>query len=166
VDCASTLLHLHFGRENTVRWNVFAFGDDAVLQLSRGNEHMNVYPGENFSSSLTCYQNVFVTDGKPFYITHRQPNLERPTFIADGNVYFDVAAEASDVRPFAAGSGDKTQCSREEWLRRGQDGAARFDDPGFADVRKRDFTLTDEALLRRLHFPPLDLTQVGIQPKP
>ncbi len=166
VDCASTVFHQHFGRENVVRWNVFAFGGDAVLQLSRGNEHMNLYPGENFSSSLTCYQNVFVTNGKPFYISNALNNLERPTFIADGNVYFDIAAEAPAMRAFAVGHRDKAPCGREAWQQRGQDGAARFDDPGFADVRQRDFTVAAEALLKRLPFQPLDLAQVGIQPKP
>ena len=165
VDCASTLFHQHYGRENTVRWNVFAFGNDAVLQLSRGNEHMNLYPGENFSAALTCYQNVFVTDGKPFYASNQQKNLGRPTFIADGNVYFDIAAEAPAMRAFANALGEKAQCSREEWQQRGQDASAHFGDPGFADVRRRDFTLAADALLKRLNFPPLDLAHVGIQPE-
>ena len=158
TDCSSEAFHQHFGRENTLRWNIFAFGGDAVLMMSRGNEHFGFYPGENFSNALACYNNVFVSAGKPFIRSRVEENLTLPTFISENSVFFNAEGEEP---PIASDASEGWKCGLAEWQARGFDRTAFCSNPGFYDVSKRDFRFAPDSLLAKLHFPPLDLSKVG-----
>ena len=165
-DCASNAFHQHFGRENILRWNIFALGGDEALRLSRGNEHWKRFPGENFTCALASYQNVLLTDGKPFIGSATLENLRRPTFIADGNFYWALdGKEVPLARSSAAvgpGEKGKKESSRQEWLESGQDASASFQDPLFANPRMGDFSFPTESPLAKARFPQLDMQKVGI----
>ncbi len=163
-DCSSEAYHQHFGRENTLRYNVFAFGGDAVLALSRGQEHDNLFPGENFSNALASYNNVFISNGTPFLRAGSLRHLTLPTFLAENSLFLN-ASDNPTLPPIAAAGNDTLNL--DQWQERGFDRAALIDDdPGFASLANRDFTLRDDALLNRLHFQLPTLSQVGVQPEP
>ncbi len=159
TDCSSEAYHQHYGRENTLRWNIFAFGNDGVLRLSRGNEHMNFYPGENFSNALASYNNVFVSAGKPFICSGTEQNLTIPTFISENGVFFNAEG---DKPPLAAAG--EWSCTLKEWQARGFDRTAYLADPGFTDLKNRDFSFGPDSLLAKLKFPQLDRAKVGVRP--
>ena len=162
-DCSSEAYHQHFGRENTLRYNVFAFGGDAVLALSRGQEHDNLFPGENFSNALASYNNVFISNGTPFLRAGSLRHLTLPTFLAENSLFLN-ASDNPTLPPIAAAGNDTLNL--DQWQERGFDRAALIDDdPGFASLANRDFTLRDDALLNRLHFQLPTLSQVGVQPE-
>ena len=158
TDCSSEAYHQHFGRENTLRYNIFAFGNDAVLAIARGQEFAGVFPGLNFSNALSSYNNVFVTNGKPFIRSGNEKHLQRPTFLAENSIFINAEGEF----PSIAVSGD-WKCDLDEWQKRGFDRGAIIGDPGFRDLSKRDFSFGKDSLLSRLGFPMLDMKEVGIQ---
>ena len=158
TDCSSEAYHQHFGRENTLRYNIFAFGNDAVLAIARGQEFAGVFPGLNFSNALSSYNNVFVTNGKPFIRSGNEKHLQRPTFLAENSIFFNTEGEF----PSIAVSGD-WRCDLDEWQKRGFDRGAIIADPGFNDLTIRDFSFGKDSLLGRLGFPMLDMKEVGIQ---
>ena len=158
TDCSSEAYHQHFGRENTLRYNIFAFGNDAVLAIARGQEFAGVFPGLNFSNALSSYNNVFVTNGRPFIRSGNEKHLQRPTFLAENSIFFNTEGEF----PSIAVSGD-WKCDFDEWQKRGFDRGALIADPGFKDLSKRDFSFGKNSLLGKLHFPMLDMKEVGIQ---
>ncbi|MBP5640024.1 MAG: right-handed parallel beta-helix repeat-containing protein [Victivallales bacterium] len=164
-DCSSDVYHQHYGRENTLRYNIFAFGEDAVLCMSRGDEQMNVYPGRNFSNALASYNNVLVSAGKPFIRSQHQENLVLPIFLSENTIFYNVDG---DFPPIASTTGDpdKPQFNLTEWQGRGFDrGAICNVDPGFKDLANRDFSFGPDSLLAKLHFPMLDMSKVGIEPE-
>ncbi len=163
-DCSSEVYHQHYGRENTLRYNIFAFGDDAVVRMSRGDEQMNVYPGRNFSNALSSYNNVLISAGKPFYSTQRQQSFIVPMFISENTLFYNAEGE---FPPIACESAQEQKTfDMAEWQGRGFDrGAICNVDPGFTDLAKRDFTFGPDSLLAKLHFPMLDMSKVGIEPE-
>ena len=158
TDCSSEAYHQHFGRENTLRYNIFAFGNDAVLAIARGQEFAGVFPGLNFSNALSSYNNVFVTNGRPFIRSGNEKHLQRPTFLAENSIFFNTEGKF----PSIAVSGE-WKCDLDEWQKRGFDRGAIIADPGFNDLSKRDFSFGTDSLLGRLGFPMLDMKEVGIQ---
>ena len=158
TDCSSEAYHQHFGRENTLRYNIFAFGNDAVLAIARGQEFAGVFPGLNFSNALSSYNNVFVTNGKPFIRSGNEKHLQRPTFLAENSIFFNAEGKFPPI----AVSGE-WKCDLDEWQKRGFDRGAIIADPGFNDLSKRDFSFGKDSLLGRLGFPMLDMKEVGIQ---
>ena len=158
TDCSSEAYHQHFGRENTLRYNIFAFGNDAVLAIARGQEFAGVFPGLNFSNALSSYNNVFVTNGKPFIRSGNEKHLQRPTFLAENSIFFNTEGNFPPI----AVSGE-WKCDLDEWQKRGFDRGAIIADPGFNDLTIRDFSFGKDSLLGRLGFPMLDMKEVGIQ---
>ncbi|MBQ8311433.1 MAG: right-handed parallel beta-helix repeat-containing protein [Clostridia bacterium] len=56
-NCKSQCYHQHYGQYNTVRDNIFAFGGQHLIRMSRGDAHVGIIV-EN---------NTLITDGRPIY---------------------------------------------------------------------------------------------------
>ena len=56
-NCKSSCYHQHYGSYNTLRGNVFGFGNGQIIQLTQNEAHMGVVMEEN----------TFITDGQPIY---------------------------------------------------------------------------------------------------
>lgn len=131
--------HQHYGRENVVRNNIFAFGGQAQIARSRVERH----------SSFTFERNIVLAnndDGKVLAGNWSQLNA-----IFANNIYFHLRDVPLD---FAGDSFD-------QWRQRGQDKGSIVLDPGFKDPLGDDFQFRKTTSAARIGFVPWDITDVG-----
>ena len=126
------LFHLHYGRDNIVRNNVFAFG---------GTEQQIVRTREEDHNSFTFERNIVCWTGRP--MTKSSPKNVK----FDRNVYAGV--KEADFR-----AGGKTW---QEWRAAGEDaGSFLTDQTIFRDAEKGDFAMQNESLAKRIGFVPFE----------
>lgn len=136
--------HQHYGKENVVRNNVFAFARECQVARSRFEGHL----------SFTFERNiVYWKEGAFFRKGYSDKVGEGYTF--DRNVYFHAGGGPVEVAggTFAG------------WQQRGQDRASLVADPLFMDPAKDDFRLRPESPALRLGFIPIDMSTVGPRPR-
>ncbi len=132
--------HHHFGKEDIIRNNIFAFSSDNQLTFGRPEDHL----------SFTYENNIFYFDnGKLLLVNKEAWNNGRFKF--DENIYFDASGAPLDF----AGK------SWSEWQQSGQDIHSLVADPLFVDAENRDFRLKPESPAFELGFEPIDLSDVG-----
>lgn len=141
--------HQHYGRENVVRNNIFAFGGESLAHYSRSDDHIG----------FTFTKNLLVTDGKPIYTSGYRHKLADRKFISDLNLLFDVSG-----KPLAFKDQDGRILSLSQWRDLGQDLHSKVADPLFRDWKKRDFRLRRGSPALALGFVPPDLSDVGPRP--
>ncbi len=133
-------LTMHYGRNDVVRNNIFAFGQAAQVHLGRQDK----------KSSLTFERNI---------IYFRQGALFRRMceLRADYNIYYSTSSEPI-VFP-----GDRTF---DQWKAAGYDRRSLLADPKFADPAHYDFRLRPDSPALKLGFQPIDLSKVGLYGDP
>lgn len=128
--------HQHYGKENLVRNNVFAFAQNHQLQRTRAEEH----------TSFTFDRNIVYFDqGKLL-----EGDWKGGKFNQDYNVYFDMRTNALN---FPGGW--------EKWREGGHDRNSVIADPHFATTNLATFRLKSDSPAFGLGFCPFDLRQVG-----
>ena len=124
-DCSSQTFHQHYGKDNIISNNIFAFGGDGAFRITRNEEH----------NSLTLTNNILVTDDATMYAL----TTESDWFVDNGNLYWDYKNGGNVF------SGDSTDfVSRENLVimtAKGYYNNAVFADPLFKNAENRDFTL-------------------------
>jgi len=134
--------HQHYGKQNTVRNNLFAYARDWQVQRSRAESHL----------SFTFERNVVLWNrGKLF-----DGNFSGTNYLFNSNLYWREGG--GDIR--------FDKWSFDEWQKKGQDTNSVIADPKFADTQKGDFTLSPDSPALKLGFKPIDLKGVGVRPKP
>ncbi len=154
-DTGSEVFHVHYGRENIVRNNIFAFGQRGLVALGRQEDH----------NSFTLLHNVLVSDGEPVYVGGRRCTLEGQPFMSDLNVLWDVRG-STEATGGSAGerverSGPPALFGLAEARALGYDQHSLAVDPGCRDLSKRDFTVMLESEAFGLGFMPVDISRVG-----
>ncbi len=139
--------HQHYGRENIVRNNIWAFGGEAVGIYSRNEPHVG----------FTWSRNIMVSRGEPLFKSPYPPAAEARRILADGNLYFAAAG-----RPHFLMGGKKYSFRR--WQALGRDQHSIVADPKFKNLAKRDFTLARNSPAFKLGFREIDLSAVGPRP--
>jgi hypothetical protein len=134
--------HQHYGRENIVRNNIFAFGKEYQLMRTREEAHISFI----FTNNIVYFDSGSLLGS----------SWKNEKFVMDGNVYFDARPNAA-VK-FAG-------ASFEEWKARGHDTNSVTGDPGFEDAAKHNFRLKSGSLALTRGFRPIDLRQVGVRPR-
>ena len=132
--------HQHYGRENVIRNNIFAFASQFQLQRTRKEDHL----------SFTFSNNIVVWDqGKLFEGQWLDPNVK-----LSHNLYWCTGGAASD---FAG-------LSFADWQKSGRDSSSLFAvDPKFVDAKNRDFHLNrDNPALQTIGFKPFDFSLAGV----
>lgn len=120
--------HQHYGKENIVRNNVFAFGRDAQLQRSRAEDHI----------SFTFERNIVYFDSGKLL----EGDWSNGKFIQDNNVYFDT--RTNGTLNFPGGW--------EKWRESGHDLHSVIANPRFATTNLADFKLEADSPAWRLGF--------------
>jgi hypothetical protein len=138
--------HQHYGRENAVRNNIFAFGAEALGQYSRMEPHIG----------FTFERNILITDGTPVWLSRFAPDQEAPRYWSDLNLFWDVRRRGPS---FLFKGGRKL--SLPAWRRLGHELHSIVADPGCRNPLKRDFTLKRNSPALALGFVPIDLSNVG-----
>jgi len=136
-DTKTGNFHQHYGRENVLRNNVFAFAQDPQIVRSRAEEHL----------SFTLEGNIIVWKEGNLLGSNWQGNQYK----LDRNLYWKVGG----------GTFDFAGHSLEEWRKMGQDVNSVIADPLFVNAEKRDFRLKPESPALKLGFRPIDTSQVG-----
>ena len=130
--------HQHYGRENLVRNNIFAFSMDGQLQRSRVEDWI----------PFTFQRNiVYWTDGPLFSGVWTDPNMR-----IDHNLYYQTTG-----KPFSFAG-----MTLESWQAAGRDAGSIVADPGFVDADTRDFRLKPNSPALQIGFVPFDASKAGV----
>ena len=127
--------HQHYGKENIVRNNIFAFGKEQQVQRTRAENH----------TSFAFENNILIwNEGKLF-----NGNLRGGDAVFDWNLYWPMKGE------FIADS-----MTFQQWQQRGFDKHSRIADPLFEDAESGNFHLKNDSPAFTLGFQPIDVTRV------
>jgi hypothetical protein len=129
-------LNRHYGRENTVRNNIFAL---STYEVAPGR-------GEGLTG-LTVERNIIYHGGADPLSLSKEP----PSYRFRGNLYWSATARAMLF-------GGLTW---EQWRAKGFDRVSMVADPGFADPERGDFTLPADSPALEVGFVPFDMSRVG-----
>jgi|WetSurMetagenome_2_1015567.scaffolds.fasta_scaffold00002_40 parallel beta-helix repeat protein len=137
-NCKNSGFHQHYGKENIIKNNIFAFNIRAQLQATRIEEHR----------SLTFTNNIIIFD-KGSLLTS---NWHKFNLVSDYNCYWDTRTR--ELR-FA----DK---SFAEWQKNGKDIHSVNADPMFVDPVNFDFRFRKQTTARKINFVPFDYSRAGV----
>lgn len=136
--CKNSGFHQHYGKENIIRNNIFAFNIRSQLQATRVEEHKSL----SFTNNIICFNKG----------TLLSSNWNKFNLFTDYNCYWD--ARTKDIR-----FGD---ISFTEWKKSGKDIHSIIADPLFVDPAGFDFHFKKLSNARKIKFNPFDYTRAGV----
>ncbi|MFV1968942.1 MAG: right-handed parallel beta-helix repeat-containing protein, partial [Pirellulaceae bacterium] len=130
--------HQHYGRENRIENNVFAYSMDGQLQRSRVEPHL---------SFLFRHNIVYWDGGRLFHGSWKddQVTLEQ-------NLYWDASGEPVLFEGLTF----------QAWQKLGKDPGSKVADPKFVDPGRGDFRLQPDSPATEIGFVPFDYTKAGV----
>jgi hypothetical protein len=134
---SSAGFHQHYGKDNLVRNNVFAFGKEAQVMRTRAEDHR----------SFTFEHNIILADDAPLLGS----NWSGDGYAMDNNLYWD---EKTKTLQFAG-------MTLEQWRQKGQDVHSLVADPEFVDPEKGDFRLRPDSPAKKIGFQLIDMNRAG-----
>ena len=142
--CKSAGFHQHYGKENVIRNNVFAFNKENQLMRSREEEHISFY----FTNNIVLFDSGNLLGS----------TWKNDRFVIDNNFYWDTRIGTNVAKmKFASATLD-------QWRARGHDTNSVIADPLFRDAAKNDFTLRLDSPPLRRGFQSINLSSVGVRP--
>ncbi len=136
--CKNSGFHQHYGKENIIRNNIFAFNIRAQLQATRIEEHRSL----SFTNNI-----IYFDKGSLFFNNWHKFNV-----FTDYNCYWNTT-----IHDFKFG--DK---SFQEWQKSGKDQHSIIADPLFVDPVKFDFRFKNTSVVKKIKFVPFDYTKAGV----
>ena len=129
--------HQHYGKENVIRNNIFAFSEEGQLQRSRVEQHL----------SFTFEQNiVYWTEGTLFTGAWGDKNV-----VVRNNLFWN-----------ASGAPDAAAKAADQLKKQNKAEGNEIADPGFVDAAHYDFRLKEDSPALKLGFKPFDYTKAGV----
>jgi hypothetical protein len=151
-DCGSSGFHQHYGKENMVRNNIFAFNnrfgasEEGQIRVSRKEEHTGIF----------LERNIIVSENKPMY-----GDFLRGKIADKKNLYYDYGHPWWNPWKIFSTRKGKTTCTL-VMLLLGAYRCGLIRNPGFEDAKNFDFTLApDSPAIRRLGFEVWDYSMAG-----
>lgn len=140
--CKNSGFHQHYGKENTIRNNIFAANLQGQLQATRIEPHLSFHFTQNI---------VWFSTGTLLSSNWNQINLD-----AQRNAYWDTRTDQPRFgnQSFA------------QWQAAGKDAGSVIEDPQFADPARFDFRVNNRALIEKIGFKPFDPTRAGVYGNP
>lgn len=137
-DCKSAGFHLHYGKENIVRNNLFVNQFNEQLAATRIEEHTSF----RFVGNIIAY-----SEGEMY--SHSWPVVNSE--VRD-NLYWRFGGEV-DFNGFGI----------EEWKKiTGKDEGSFIADPGFVNLAEGDYRMTNSDVLEKIGFKQFDWTEAGV----
>lgn len=130
--------HQHYGRDNMIRNNIFAFGTDQQLQRTRVEDHISF----TFENNI-----VFWTKGELLGSNWHDNKVRM-----NKNLYWRLDGKPLQFK----GKSPK------EWQASGKDTDSVILDPRFVDPLKYDFRLKPNSPAEKIGFVPFDPAQAGV----
>jgi parallel beta-helix repeat protein len=140
--CKSAGFHQHYGRDNVIRNNIFAFNKEHELMRTREEQHNSF----SFENNIVYYDSGDLLGS----------NWSNDRFVIDRNIYFDARASAKATFKGA---------TLDQWQKRGHDTNSVIADPLFVDARNYNFNLRPDSPALKMGFKPIDISKVGPRPK-
>ena len=134
--------HQHYGRDNIIRNNIFAYSHGPQVIRSREEEH----------NSFTFENNiVYFNTGQALGSTWKNGNWK-----LNKNIWWDTSGDEPEFsgRTFA------------EWQAQGHDVDSLIADPGFVNAEAGDFRLKDESVTSKIGFKPFRFKEAGLYGDP
>ena len=142
--CKNAGFHQHYGKENIIRNNVFAFNLENQIMRTRPEEHISFI----FTNNIVYFDSGNLLGS----------NWSNDNYRMDRNLYFDKRTGENPGGVTFAGQ------TFENWKKRGHDQNSLIADPKFVAPEKDDFRLREGSPALKLGFKPIDLGRVGIRP--
>lgn len=154
--CSCEGFHQHYGRENILRNNIFAFNGKSGIAISRDTLKNHSCPGKAHSKVLTLLNNVILTDGTPAIQVSDPELIAEKKVWSDGNIFFDVSGKQ---KIFTWSAEEKKGFSFEEWRKKGFDVHSLRKDPGFFNAKQSDYRVKEDSVLREYGFDGKNLLE-------
>ena len=138
-DTKSAGFHQHYGKDNIVRNNIFAFGQAAQLMRSRDEEHLSF----KFERNIIYWRDSQLLD--------KYWRGDTTNFYFEKNLYY-----RSDAQPVRF-----SKLNVRKWQQKGLDVESRFENPLFVDPYNGDFNLHENSPALKIGFMPIDMTGIG-----
>lgn len=137
-NTTSAGFHQHYGENNRIRNNIFAFSDGDQLMATRIEDHRSFVFERNI---------VLSTNGRMV----SEPWLKVDSW-CDYNLYWDTKGNPITFSGLSLGA----------WMATGHDLHSISADPKFKDAEHYDFTLAPDSPALALGFEPIDVSRVGL----
>jgi hypothetical protein len=148
--------HQHYGYFNTVRNNIFAFGNSAQIQASRNEARLRF----RYLNNIVVWEpEVPLLDGGEWnwkFLDKIDRGDPKDSLIFRKNLYWPTDGKIPAKLT-------KSHFTWEEWRKMGRDSGSQFADPLFEDINKRDFRLKAGSPAEKIGFKPWDLTLAGVR---
>lgn len=146
-NTSSNSYHQHYGANNLVCNNIFAFSTDkdGALKVSRFERH----------TSIAFFNNIVYTDGIPMYALSDN-HVSSGTVIADRNIFFDVSREPVFMN-------NEKMAALDQIRSFGMDEDSIIADPKFKDPANFDFSLEADSPAYAIGFKDINISDVGIR---
>ena len=153
--CRHACFNQHYGKDNMVRNNIFAFAGTSVVMMAKIQPH----------TAFNLKNNILLSDGTPIYAGGYEYRVEQKNgFVADSNLVWSTAGKvlgAQNRFPSRIYEPSEAVMSWEDWQALGNDQHSIITDPGFKDPTNGDFSLADDSPALKIGFKPFPLGQAG-----
>ena len=136
-DTKSGGFHQHFGKENVIRNNIFAFNKLYQVQATRVEKHKSFI----FENNIVLFDKGVLLDGP----------WEKIDITMDSNCYWNTTGKVKIL--------DKDLA---EWQKLNRDKHSIIADPGFENPKKLDFNLKPNSPALKIGFKPFDYHKAGV----
>lgn len=130
--------HQHYGANNTIRNNIFAYAKMYQAQCTRVEEHRSF----DFMNNIIVFDEGVVLQGA----------WEKIDIAMDHNMYWNTGGEEYDFNGK----------SFSEWQKFGHDQHSLILDPRFKDPKNFNFEFRSKKAIKRIDFKPFDLDESGV----
>ena len=153
--CRHACFNQHYGKDNLIRNNIFAFADASVVMMVKIQPH----------TGYILKNNILLSDGTPIYAGGYEYMVEQKGgFVADSNLVWSTAGKvlgAQNRFPSRIYEPNEPVMSWKKWQSLGNDQHSIIADPGFKDVANDDYSLPDDSPAFKIGFKPFSLGQAG-----
>ena len=153
---SSHAYHQHYGWENIIRNNIFAFCDDGQAGLSRATCCDKL--------SFTLERNILLSNGQPFFWGGYWGFFHLRNYRSDLNLLWDISGQPVTCREADGKYRTTGTFTLDQWRGFGYDTHSVIADPRCSDPLHGDFTLAPDSPALALGFEPIDLSDVGPRP--
>ncbi|MCX7044803.1 MAG: right-handed parallel beta-helix repeat-containing protein [Candidatus Sumerlaeota bacterium] len=137
-DTKSGAFHQHYGKENVVRNNIFAFAKLQQIEMTRSEPHL----------SFTFEKNIVYWSGETPLL---KGAWDKAQYTTRDNFYYAASGKANFLGK-----------SLEAWQALGRELGTVFADPMFVNAEARDFHLRPESPAIKAGFKPFDPSEAGV----
>ncbi|WP_339709290.1 right-handed parallel beta-helix repeat-containing protein [uncultured Kriegella sp.] len=131
--------HQHYGENNSIRNNIFAYAKKVQMKCTRVEEHKSF----DFTNNIILFDKGTVLEG----------NCTKLNMFMDNNLFWNTSGDEYDFEGL----------SFQQWQKKtGHDSRSIIADPHFKDPKSYNFTLQKNKNVRRIKFKPFDYGKAGV----